>query len=403
MKRCVIVGVGERGVRSYVAPIVKGHLSDSVKLVGIYDAVMARARLCSEDYENIPVFSDFETMLNKTKPDEVIVTTDDSSHHEYVIRALDFGCDVICEKPLTNSRAKALAIMEAEKRSGHKVKVIFNMRYMKPFVDFKRIIASGAIGDVRRADFSWLLDGDHGASYFRRWHRYLKNTNSLLIHKATHHFDVINWIMGGKVPKSVFARCYLDVYGKNGAFRGECCHKCDHTAECKYYTDITKHDFLKRYFYDIEEESGYYRDGCVFSEDIDIFDRMCLSVSYADGASMNYSLVAYSPDEGFKIDLVGTKGRAEFQMMSSGPGKKEVNEIRVIDEQGNEKIYETSMQSKREHGGADIDMRNDIFLGKDSDELGQLADSYAGYLSLSVGDMAVASSKLSREIFIDEL
>lgn len=402
MKRYVIAGVGQRGMSSYVKPITLGHLSDVASLVGIYDAVRSRAELCSAQHGNVPVFSDFDEMIEKTKPDAVIVTTDDASHHDYIIRALNAGYDVISEKPMTNSRKKAIAIMEAEKKSGHKVRVTFNMRYMQPFVDFKSTIMSGVIGDVRHADFTWLLDRDHGASYFRRWHRYIKNTNSLLIHKATHHFDVINWIMGNKVPRSVFARCYLDVYGKNGEFRGERCHGCEHASKCKYYIDITENEFLKSYYYDVEDESGYYRDGCVFCEDIDIFDRMALNISYEDGASMNYSLVAYSPDEGFKINLVGTKGRAEFEMMFSGPRKTEISHIRITDLDGNVTVVDTAMK-KGAHGGADDTMRDDIFRGRESDPLGQIADSYAGYLSLSIGDMAVLSNKLSREIFIDEI
>jgi len=402
MNSYVIVGVGQRGTRSYVEPIARGHLSDVAKLVGIYDRVKSRAVLCSKENGDIPVFDDFDLMLKETKPDAVIVTTDDSSHREYIIKALDSGFDVISEKPLTNSRKSAIDILEAEKRSGKKVRVTFNMRYMKPFIDFKKLVMSGAIGDIRHADFEWLLDRNHGASSFRRWHRYLKNTNSLLIHKSTHHFDVLNWIMGNKEPVSVFARCYLDVYGKNGEFRGECCHKCPHSKECDYYLDITSSDFLKKYYYDLESESGYYRDGCVFSEDIDIFDRMALNISYKDGATMNYSLVAYSPDEGFKINLVGTLGRAEMSLMLSGPYKSQETVIKVIDLLGKETEIKTSMQSG-EHGGADNVIRDDIFRGKGSDSLGQLADSHAGYLSLAIGDMAVMSNMLKREIFIDEI
>ena len=137
MKRYVIVGVGQRGTRSYVEPIARGHLSDVAKLVGIYDRVKSRAVLCSKENGDIPVFDDFDLMLKETKPDAVIVTTDDSSHREYIIKALDSGFDVISEKPLTNSRKSAIDILEAEKRSGKKVRVTFNMRYMKPFIDFK--------------------------------------------------------------------------------------------------------------------------------------------------------------------------------------------------------------------------------------------------------------------------
>lgn len=401
MKRCVVVGTGQRGINSYIKPIVTGHLSDAATVVGIYDTVTARARLCSEEYGNIPVYDDFDEMLTSSKPDFVIVTTIDSTHDDYIIRALKLGFDVISEKPMTTSRKSALEIMKAERESGKKVRVTFNMRYMKPFSDFKRVIMDGAIGDVLHADFTWLLDRRHGADYFRRWHRYLKNTNSLLIHKSTHHFDVISWIMGNKEPKSVFARCHLDVFGKRGEFRAECCHKCSHTKECPFYFDLAEKDFNKRYYLDIEEESGYYRDGCVFSEDIDIFDRMCVSLSYKDGTTLNYSLVAYSPDEGFKINLQGTKGRAELVQYLSGPHKDDALAIKVTDLSGKETLYATSVLSG-EHGGADNILRDDIFRGTRDDTLGQSANSYAGYLSLAVGDMAVISNNLKREVFIDE-
>jgi predicted dehydrogenase len=402
MKRCVVVGTGQRGTNSYINPIVCGHVSDACEIVGIYDAVSARSELCSREYGGLKVYYDFEKMLDEAKPDTVIVTTTDASHHEYIIKALRRGFDVISEKPMTTSRRSALEIMKAEEETGHKVRVTFNMRYMTPFMDFKREIMSGAIGEVKHADFTWLLDRRHGADYFRRWHRYLENTNSLLIHKATHHFDVISWIMGNKEPSSVFAHCYLDFYGRNGEYRGECCHKCIHADKCPLYFDVSAVEFNKKYYLDIENESGYYRDGCVFSEDIDIFDRMALSVTYKDGATMNYSLVAYSPDEGYKITLDGTKGRAEMTAYSSGPFKSDTILIKIIGLDGSVRTVETSMQ-KGEHGGADNALRDDIFRGVSSDELGRAATSRAGYLSLAIGDMAVLSNKLKKEVFIDEL
>lgn len=403
-KKCVIVGVGMRGALSYVEPIAVGHLSDVCEMCGIYDKVRARAELCSKDYGNIPVYDSFLGMLDDVKPDFVIVTTKDSDHHEYVIAALTAGYDVVTEKPMTNSRKKAKAIMEAERRSGHRVLVTFNMRYMRPIVDLKRVCASGVIGDVRHIDFEWLLDRRHGADYFRRWHRYLENTNSLLLHKSTHHFDFCNWIIGNKVPEAVFARLNLDFYGKNGKLRGESCHSCEHKAECGYFWDITKTDFEKRYYYDIEKESGYVRDGCIFAEDIDIFDRMALNVRYKDGTTMNYSLLAYSPDEGCRIRLMGTKGRLEFEYLSSGP-RKDVGDLKIItvDVNGNETVTLTGWETG-DHGGADDKMRDHIFRGiDDGDPLGQCADSYAGYTSLAIGDMAVLSHKLKREVTIDEL
>ena len=403
MKRCVVVGTGQRGVNSYIKPIVQGHVSDVAEVVGIYDAVSTRSLLCSADFGGLPVFYDFDEMLRVTKPDLVIVTTIDATHHEYIIKALKAGIEVISEKPMTTSRASALEIMKAEEESGHKVRVTFNMRYMKPFMDFKREIMNGAIGEVRHADFTWMLDRRHGADYFRRWHRYLCNTNSLLIHKSTHHFDVISWIMGEKEPRSVFSHLYLDFYGKNGKYRGECCHKCEHAKECPLFFDLGASDFNRRYYLEIEESSGYYRDGCVFSEDIDIFDRMALSVTYTDGTTMNYSLNAYSPDEGYKITLFGSEGRAEMSHYLSGPFKDDKIVIKIIDLNGGVREVETAMQ-KGDHGGADVTLRDDLFRDSvESDGLCRAASSRAGYLSLAVGDMAVMSNRLGKEVFIDEL
>lgn len=419
-KKAVIVGIGARGMWSYVEPIVRGHLSDAVELCGIYDAVATRAALVSRHYGGIPVFDDFDAMLDAVKPDFVIVTTKDSDHHEYIIRALEAGYDVISEKPMTNSRKKALAIMEAERRTGHRVLVTFNMRYMKPIEDLKRVVMSGVIGEVRHVDFSWLLDRSHGADYFRRWHRYLDNSTSLLIHKSTHHFDVINWIIG-KRPLSVFARCYLEFYGKNGPFRGESCHQCRHTAECPFYYDIMRDGYSKLFFYDVEEESKYHRDGCVFAEDIDIFDRMALSVRYEDDVTMNYSLVAYSPFEGPRFRLVGTKGIAELEWYNAGRGTTFADEVAAATRAGKQVTGEGSMLIRvtpawgevqyvrtgfgsGAHGGADDVMRNDLFrTPQEHDELGHVAPSIEGYYSLAIGDMAVLSSRLGREVTIDEI
>jgi len=90
-------------------------------------------------------------------------------------------------------------------------------------------------------------------------------------------------------------------------------------------------------------------------------------------------------------------------MLSSGPNKSPKTLIRVIDESGKETVTETSMETG-DHGGADDKMRDDIFRGRlEPDTLGQFADSTAGFNSLAIGDMAVMSSKLGREISIDEI
>jgi predicted dehydrogenase len=140
--RCAIVGIGTRGMTSYAIPIANGHLSDRVKLVGLYDAVTERARLASLELGGAPVYTDFELMLTDSRPDVVVISTKDSEHEGYIIKSLELGCNVITEKPMTTSIESARRIIEAKKKSKAWVRVVFNMRYMKPMCDLKSIVLS---------------------------------------------------------------------------------------------------------------------------------------------------------------------------------------------------------------------------------------------------------------------
>ena len=137
-------------------------------------------------------------MLKDLKPDCVIVTCPDAFHDDYIVRALDAGCDCITEKPLTTTPEKAQRIVDACKRNNRHVRVLFNYRYSPPRTQVKDLLMSGAIGDVLSVDFHWLLNTLHGADYFRRWHSQKEISGGLMIHKATHHFDLVNWWLGSE-------------------------------------------------------------------------------------------------------------------------------------------------------------------------------------------------------------
>ena len=70
-------------------------------------------------------------MVEETLPDLVLVTTKDSTHHEFIIKGLDMGCDVLTEKPLTTDENKCQEILDAERRSKNKLIVGFNTTSFK--------------------------------------------------------------------------------------------------------------------------------------------------------------------------------------------------------------------------------------------------------------------------------
>jgi predicted dehydrogenase len=85
------------------------------------------------------------------------------------------------------------AVLDAEKRSGRSLGVTFNYRFAPKHRRIKELLLAGEIGRVSSVDVSWYLDTSHGADYFRRWHRLRSQGGSLWVHKASHHFDLVNW------------------------------------------------------------------------------------------------------------------------------------------------------------------------------------------------------------------
>ncbi|MEK8174859.1 Gfo/Idh/MocA family oxidoreductase [Streptomyces sp. M19] len=61
--------------------------------------------------------------------------------------------------------------------------------------------------------FEWLLDVRHGADCFRRWHREKEHSGGLMVHKSSHHFDLVNWWLGAR-PEEVFGYGRLGFYGR---------------------------------------------------------------------------------------------------------------------------------------------------------------------------------------------
>jgi predicted dehydrogenase len=140
-------------------------------------------------------------------------------------------------------------------------------------------------------------------------------SGGLLVHKATHHFDLVNWWIGDW-PQTVFAMGSLAFYGRAAAARrGESYPYSRYTGQADgdpFALDLDRSDTLRGLYLDAEEQTGYLRDRNVFGDDISIEDTMAVSARYRGGALLSYSLVAYSPWEGLRVAITGDKGRVEL-------------------------------------------------------------------------------------------
>jgi predicted dehydrogenase len=422
-RRYAIVGLGSRH-ELYQDGIEKTH-APHAELVGLCDSNPGRVEIArrrsKRNGATVPpgyAAADFGRMLSETKPEVVIVTTVDAAHHDYLIRAMEAGCDVITEKPMTTDAEKCRQILDARQRTGRRCRVTFNYRYSPPRSQVKDLLMSGEIGEVLSVDFHWLLNTHHGADYFRRWHSQKKFSGGLMVHKSTHHFDLVNWWLGA-VPVSVMATGKREFYTPEMARRfglsgpHERCLTCSEKAKCGFYMDLASSASHQELYLDCEKHDGYFRDRCVFRPEIDIEDTMNVIVGYDNGATLSYSLNAFNAWEGYMVAFNGTKGRLEHTTVESvyvngtdtvqgGIAEGGVT-TRVIPLRGAARDV-VPWSAAGDHGGGDRLMLEDIFLPDPADDkYRRAADERAGACSIMVGIAANRCFETGKSVRISEL
>ena len=207
--------------------------------------------------------------------------------------------------------------------TGKKIVVTHNYRYAPKHQKIKELLMSGEIGKLTSVDFTWFLDTTHGADYFRRWHRLRAKSGSLWVHKASHHFDLINWWIDAE-PVQVSALGSLANYGKSGPFRHTNCRTCPHKSDCSYYWDITKSPnlvgALQRLRIGRRLSARWLRLQGRHRHLRHDERRRPLS----NGVNMSYSVNTFMPVEGYYLAFNGTKGRLEirdYEKPGLGPGR----------------------------------------------------------------------------------
>lgn len=420
--KVVLVGTGVRGTSFWGKRLVDQY-PEVLEFVGLCDINPGRLEYALE-YMNVQckTYADFDLMIGEQKPDLVIVTTKDSTHHEYIIRGLDLGCDVLTEKPMTTDEVKCQAILDAERRSNKKLIVGFNYRWSPYTTKIKQLLADNTIGKITSVDFHWYLNNYHGASYFRRWHGLKQAGGTLWVHKSTHHFDLLNWWLDSD-PAEVFAYGALEHYGENGPYLGKSCRSCAHQKECDYYYDITKSERNMKLYVENEKYDGYIRDNCVYRPEINIYDKMSAQIKYANDVVVNYSLTTYSPYEGWKIAFNGTKGRIEAwqdvpyfdnesldqaglhaaEMNQTGDSEMEYAPVIVHKNFEDHKVLQVGYE-RGGHGGGDKRLHDKIFVNPDApDPLKHTAGVRDGAMSVLIGIAARRSIESGEPIKIGEL
>ena len=419
-RRYAVVGTGHRA-QMYVDAVLGPH-RDVARLVAWCEPNPVRAAYYDDlvraaGEAPVPTYApdDLEAMIERERVDAVVVTSPDHTHADVVARVLAAGADVVLEKPMTTTGRGCRQIADAVAEHERDVVVTFNYRYSPRNTALKRLVAEGEIGEVTAVHFEWVLDTVHGADYFRRWHREKASSGGLLVHKSSHHADLVNWWVDD-VPEVVYARGGLRFYGPDGArpdgerpargTRGAPDGPAPDAPRDRFLLDLADDRRLADLYLDAEEHDGYRRDQDPFAPGVTIEDTAAVVVQYRRGAVLTYSLTAYGPWEGYRVSVTGTRGRAELEVVERGavvtgedgrpvvdPSAQEVADT-AVRPRGERLVVQRHWEEAREvpvprgqgaHGGGDAMLLHDVFRGPGEDPLGRPAGWRDGLLAAGVG------------------
>lgn len=415
--RYVILGMGNR-CAMYIEAITSTH-ADVAELIALADTNSGRVEYYAEQVrsqqgqqgQQVDTFdpATLSSYIAEHAVDRVIITTPDFTHADLIAESLRAGADVIVEKPLTVDAESSARISAAVEETGREVIVTFNYRYSPRNTALKAAILEGRIGEVTSIDFTWVLDTVHGADYFRRWHRIKENSGGLLIHKASHHFDLVNWWLAD-VPIRVYASGGLKFYGVEAAAARGITPAERGTREGSeqdpFALDLRRDEKLKSLYLDNEHYDGYRRDQDVFSEGITIEDNLAVIADYSRGAVLNYSLNAHSPWEGYRVAVNGTEGRLELEVVEraavlpaeggapvdpSVSDDAQSNQVRakgerlVLQRHWGEAQEIEIVNGEGTHGGGDKLLLSDLLRGAGEDPYSRPAGLIDGIHAIAVG------------------
>jgi len=431
-RRYALVGTGARA-EMFLRALAVDH-AETAELVGLADVNPSRMAahnrwLTGLGVPPVPTYpaAEFTTMLAAERVDEVLVTSVDRTHADYVVAALEAGCDVITEKPMTVDAQGCRRILDAVERTGKRVQVAFNYRFNPLHEAVREVLAGGEIGEIGSVHFEWLLDVRHGADYFRRWHRDKVNSGGLLVHKSGHHFDLVNWWLGAE-PAQVYASGRLFFYGENGRRHGYArdyprAHGEPAADGDPFALRLRDNPRLRELYLDAEADDGYQRDQNVFAPGVTIEDDMAVLVRYDTGATMTYHLTAYAPWEGYRLMVNGSRGRLELEVVESdhvspaGAGEVKgaaIHGVTEAEEQGRSTLTVRpfwappravplpAAYSRSGHGGADTRM-TDVLFGAAKDPLERSATARDGALALLTGLAANRSIETGAPVRVADL
>ena len=207
------------------------HAVPGLTLAAVCDKSLARIDAARSLAPDVAAFADGEDLLDSADVDLVIVSTPPSSHAEWALRAIAAGKHVVVEKPFCLSTAEADEMVSAAEASGRTLAVYQNRRWDADYLTLKRLVRSGAIGEVFHYE-SFVGSYAHPCNY---WHSDEDVSGGAIYDWGSHYLD---WVL------DLFPHEVESVTGSAHKRRWHDVTNADHSRVAVRFVDGVEADFI---------------------------------------------------------------------------------------------------------------------------------------------------------------
>ena len=194
MKKVALIGIGGMGFVHYNAY----KKIENAQIIAVADprVDMAKGKVGTD---NVNVYAGIEELFASEKPDVVDVCTPSYMHADLAVYAMEHGCDVICEKPMSLDAEGTAKMIVAEMKTGKTLMVAHVVRFMAPYVYLKSVIDSGELG--KPVHFQMKRISSTPKWSWEDWMRDVNKSGGSPIDLSIHDIDFVQYVFGQ--PKSV--------------------------------------------------------------------------------------------------------------------------------------------------------------------------------------------------------
>ncbi len=236
--------------------------------------------------------------------DGVCVTSQERTHADLAVPALERKIPLIVEKPLATSIRDAYRICDAYDRNPVPLTVPHSLRYLASYRKVKEIVNSGVLGRIMHIHAVEQIDHQHTVGYYRRGPGMYRTNTAFLLAKCSHDIDIINWMMSGVRAKSVACFGGADYFKPRPDLPELCSDACPQSKTCPFYN---VESWGTPYVVDKDTVAIGQGNLCAWNSGAEQVDHQTLIIQYEDGTTADFTLKCFG-DNRRPLQITGSLG-----------------------------------------------------------------------------------------------